>query len=176
MVAGLEGVSNVAGCLEAVDLGQDFDVRIDGAQGAAALGQALAAIRAISAGRVHCVLSAEGNQQGPARRALAEAAELGADRVILTLGSPRAEPPDQILDDLLGGFRRPGKVRVEPDRKRAIEAALADARAGDAVLIAGKGRNAYQIFADHVVPFDDFAVARAWLRHRDANAAAQQSA
>ncbi len=177
MVAGLEAVANVAGCLEAVDLGQDFDVRIDGAQAAAELGQSLAAIRAISAGRVHCVLSAEGNQQGPARRALAEAAELGADRVILTLGSPRAEPPDQILDDLLGGFRRPGKVRVEPDRKRAIEAALADARAGDAVLIAGKGRNAYQIFADHVVPFDDFAVARAWLRHRDADAAAvQQSA
>ena len=69
-------------------------------------------------------------------------------------------------------------MRVEPDRKRAIEAALADARAGDAVLIAGKGRNAYQIFADHVVPFDDFAVARAWLRgqHADRAPSAQQSA
>jgi UDP-N-acetylmuramoyl-L-alanyl-D-glutamate--2,6-diaminopimelate ligase len=177
VVAGLEGVSNVAGCLEGVDLGQDFDIRIDAAQGAVELGQSLAAIRAISAGRVHCVLSAEGNQHRPARRALAEAAELGADRVILTLASPRSEPPDQILDDLLGGFRHPGKVRVEPDRKRAIEAALSDARPGDAVLIAGKGRNAYQIFADHVVPFDDFAVARAWLRHLDADAAAaQQSA
>jgi UDP-N-acetylmuramoyl-L-alanyl-D-glutamate--2,6-diaminopimelate ligase len=177
VVAGLEGVANVAGCLESVDAGQDFDVRIDAAQGAAELGQSLAAIRAISAGRVHCVLSAEGDQQRPVRRALAEAAELGADRVILTLGSPRSEPPDQILDDLLGGFRRPGKVRVEPDRKRAIEAALSDARSGDAVLIAGKGRNAYQIFADHVVPFDDFAIARAWLRNRDGGAtAAWQSA
>jgi UDP-N-acetylmuramoyl-L-alanyl-D-glutamate--2,6-diaminopimelate ligase len=168
VVAGLEAVGAVAGHLEAVDEGQDFDVRIDAAQAAGELGQALSALRAVSAGRVHCVLGGEGSQDRPARRALAEAAEFGADRVILTLGSPRTEPPDQVLDDLLGGFRRPGKVRVEPDRRRAIEAALADARPGDAVLIAGKGRNAYQIFADRVAPFDDFAVARAWLRDRRA--------
>jgi len=166
VVAGLEGVANVAGQLEAVDEGQDFDVRIDAAQTAAPLYQALAAIRAVAAGQVHCVLSAEGNQDRAARRTLAEAAELGADRVILTLGNPRSEAPDQILDDLLGGFHRPGKVRIEPDRKRAIEAALGDARPGDAVLIAGKGRDAYQIFADRVIPFDDFAVARACLRGR----------
>ena len=110
------------------------------------------------------MLSAEGDQEQSARRALAEAAEQGADRVILTLGSPRTEAPDQILDDLLGGFHRPGKVRVEPDRQQAIEAALADARPGDAVLIAGKGRNNYQIFADRVVPFDDFEVVRTFLR------------
>jgi UDP-N-acetylmuramoyl-L-alanyl-D-glutamate--2,6-diaminopimelate ligase len=166
VVAGLEGVANVAGHLESVDEGQDFDVRIDAAQTAAPLYQALAAIRAVAAGQVHCVLSAEGNQDRAARRTLAEAAELGADRVILTLGNPRSEAPDQILDDLLGGFHRPGKVRVEPDRQRAIEAALGDARPGDAVLIAGKGRDAYQIFADRVIPFDDFAVARACLRGR----------
>jgi UDP-N-acetylmuramoyl-L-alanyl-D-glutamate--2,6-diaminopimelate ligase len=172
VAAGLEAVGSVAGHLEAVDEGQDFDVRVDAAQAAGELGQALSALRAVSAGRVHCVLGAEGDQDRPARRALAEAAEFGADRVILTLGSPRTEPPDQVLDDLLGGFRRPGKVRVEPDRRRAIEAALADARPGDAVLIAGKGRSAYQIFADRVVPFDDFAVARAWLRGRRAAATA----
>lgn len=166
VAAGLEAVARVAGHLEAVDEGQDFDVRIDAARTAAELGQALSALRAVSAGRVHCVLGAEGNQDRPARQALAEAAEFGADRVILTPSDPRSEPTDQILTDLLGGFRRPGRVRVEPDRGRAIEAALADARPGDVVLIAGKGRNAYQILADRVVPFDDFAVARAWLRDR----------
>jgi UDP-N-acetylmuramoyl-L-alanyl-D-glutamate--2,6-diaminopimelate ligase len=164
VVAGLEGVANVAGHLEAVEEGQDFDVRIDQAQTATALSQALVAVRAVSAGRIHCVCSAEGNQDRLARRALAEAAETGADRVILTLGNPRSEDPNQILDDLLGGCHRPGKVRVELDRKRAIEAALADARPGDGVLIAGKGRNAYQILADRVVPFDDIAIARQWLR------------
>ncbi len=163
VVAGLEGMANIAGHLESVDEGQDFDVRIDEAQTAGSLFQALAAIRAVSAGQVHCVLSAEGNQDKAARRTLAEAAELGADRVILTLGNPRSDDPDELLDDLLGGFHRPGKVRVEPDRRKAIEAALADARPGDSVLIAGKGRNAYQIFADRVIPFDDFAVARAFL-------------
>ncbi|MFO0949668.1 MAG: UDP-N-acetylmuramyl-tripeptide synthetase [Isosphaeraceae bacterium] len=164
VVAGLEAVANIAGHLEAIDEGQDFDVRIDGSQTAAELSQALGAARAVAGGRLHCVLGAEGGQDRPARHAAAEVAELEADRVILTLGSPRTEDPHQILDELLGGFRRPGKVRVEPDRRTAIEAALADARPGDAVLICGKGRNGYQIFADRVATLDDFAVARDWLR------------
>ena len=166
VVAGLEGLANVAGHLESVDEGQDFDVRIDAAQTATPLSQALAAVRAVAPGRVHLVLSAEGDQDRATRRALAEVAESAADRVVLTLGNPRSENPDAILDDLLGGFHRPGKVHVEPDRRRAIETALAEARCGDAVLIAGKGRHAYQIFADRVVPFDDFAVAREWLSTR----------
>lgn len=166
VVAGLESVNSVAGHLEAVDEGQDFEVRIDGAASGGALAQALTALRAISAGRVHLVLSAEGGQERTARRELAETAERGADRVVLTLGSPRAEPANQVLDDTLGGFRRPGRVRVEPDRAEAIAIALADACPGDAVLIAGKGRNNYQIFADRVVPFDDFESARTCLRER----------
>ena len=165
VVAGLEGVPPIAGHLEAVDEGQDFDVRIDAARTAEALAEALASLRAVSAGRLHCVLSAEGNQNRSDRRSLAEAAESGADRIILTLGNPRDEPPDQILDDLLAGFRHPGKIRVEPDRRRAIEAALHDARTGDAVLIAGKGRNGCQIHADRITPFDDFETARRFLRN-----------
>ncbi|APW64123.1 Mur ligase family protein [Paludisphaera borealis] len=172
VVAGLENLANVAGHLEAVDEGQDFDVRIDAAQTATPLAQALAAVRSVAAGRVHLVLSAEGDQDRNTRRALAEVAESAADRVVLTLGNPRSENPDQILDDLLGGFHRPGKVQVEPDRKRAIETALAEARCGDAVLVAGKGRHAYQIFADRVVPFDDFAIARQWLSSRRGRASA----
>jgi UDP-N-acetylmuramoyl-L-alanyl-D-glutamate--2,6-diaminopimelate ligase len=165
VVAGLERVVPVAGHLEAVALGQDFDVRVDAASTPEALAEALVAVRAVGAGRVHCVLGAEGGGDRAERERLAEVAESGADRVILTVSNPRSEDPDRILDQLLAGFRRPGKVRVEPDRRRAIEAALADARTGDSVLIAGKGRHAYQIFADRVVPFDDAEVAREWLRH-----------
>jgi UDP-N-acetylmuramoyl-L-alanyl-D-glutamate--2,6-diaminopimelate ligase len=164
VVAGLEAVQSVAGCLEAVVEGQDFDVRIDGAKSPTALFEALAALRAVAAGRVHLVLGGEGVGDRNERRRLAEVAENGADRVMLTLGSPRAADPDQILDDLLSGFRHPGKVRVLPDRRSAINTALADARAGDVVLIAGKGRQAYQIFAKSVVPFDDHAVAREYVR------------
>ncbi len=167
VVAGLEGVQTVAGNLEAVDEGQDFDVRVDAAQTPSALAEALTAVRAISGGRVHCVMSAEGCGDRSLRRVLAEVAETFADRVILTLSNPRTEDPGQILNDLLAGFRRPGRVRVEPDRRLAIETALADARHDDVVLLAGKGRHAYQIFANHVAPFDDAAVARHWLRdHR----------
>jgi UDP-N-acetylmuramoyl-L-alanyl-D-glutamate--2,6-diaminopimelate ligase len=164
VVAGLEAVEIVAGQLEAVNLGQDFEVRIDGAQTPDALCEALAALRAVAAGCVHVVLSAEGEGDRALRRQLARVAENGADRVILTLSNPRTEDPDQILDDLLNGFGRPGKVLVEPDRRAAIETSLAAGRAGDVVLIAGKGRQAFQIFADRVIPFDDHAVAREWLR------------
>jgi UDP-N-acetylmuramoyl-L-alanyl-D-glutamate--2,6-diaminopimelate ligase len=168
VVAGLEGVVSVAGHLEAVDEGQDFEVRIDAAATASPLRQALDAVRAISPGRVHLVLSAEGGQERSDRRELAQTAEAGAERVILTLSNPRTEQPDRLLDELLGGFRRPDQVLVQPDRKLAIEIAVCDAGHGDAVLIAGKGRNTYQIFADRVVPFDDFATARAAIRRRQA--------
>ncbi len=166
VVAGLESVRAVAGNLEMVALGQDFEVRIDHAQTPEALGEALTALRAIAAGRLHCVMSVDGGDEVEGRRRLAEIAEFGADRIVLTTGNPRNEDPGQILEDVLAGFRRPGRVRVEPDRKAAIEVALSDARTGDVVLIAGKGRQTCQIFGDHVVPFDDTNVARQWLQAR----------
>jgi UDP-N-acetylmuramoyl-L-alanyl-D-glutamate--2,6-diaminopimelate ligase len=176
VVAGLESVRSVAGHLETVSEGQDFDVRIDLAQTPAALSEALTAVRAVAAGRVHCVLSSEGNGERAVRRWLAEIAEAGADRIILTVSNPRTEDPNQILDDLLAGFRRPGKVHVEPDRQTAIEAALADARTGDTVLITGKGCQTFQILADRAIPFDDAAVARQWLRARNPLIRAHRSA
>ncbi len=110
-------------------------------------------------------MSGDGCVDQTERRELAAAAELSADRVILTLGNPRTEDPGQILNDLLAGFQKPARVLAVPDRRAAIEAALADARCGDAVLIAGKGRHSFQIFADRVIPFDDNAVAAQWLRN-----------
>jgi UDP-N-acetylmuramoyl-L-alanyl-D-glutamate--2,6-diaminopimelate ligase len=174
VVTGLEAVQSVAGQLEAVDAGQQFDVWIDAAATPGALDEALAAVRATAAGQVHCVMSAEGCGDRLERRRLAEVAEAGADRIILTISNPRTEDPNQILDDLLAGFRRPGKVRVEPDRRLAIEVALTDARTGDTVLIAGKGRHTYEILADRVVPFDDADVARRWLDHHARTTAPSQ--
>jgi len=168
VVAGLESVTSVPGRLESVDEGQPFDVWTDQARLGFELRETLASLRPLTPGRIHCVLGAEGCRGGDdavaERRALAAAAEALADRVTLTTDNPRTEDPDQILDDLLAGLLRPGRARVEPDRRRAIESALADARPGDAVLIAGKGRLTFQILADRAVPFDDAAVARDWLR------------
>ncbi|MFO0950006.1 MAG: cyanophycin synthetase [Isosphaeraceae bacterium] len=171
VVEGLETVAELPGRLDRVDEGQPFEVMVDAACHGAELQEALVSVRSITRtpGRVHCVVGAEGNRPAgrDERLGLARAAEALADRVTFTNDNPRTEPADQILDDLLAGVRRPGRVRVEPARARAIEAALADARPGDAVLIAGKGRQTFQIFADRAEPFDDAEVARRWLRtHR----------
>jgi len=166
VVAGLESVATVAGRLERVDEGQDFDVRIDSARTPHAVKEALLALKAVAGGRVHCVLSAEGGGDRLERQLLAQVAAGLADRITLTTSNPRDEDPNQILDDLLAGFLQPGRVRVEPDRKRAIETTLAAAQPGDAVLITGKGRQNYQIIANRVFFFDDRAVVQSWLRQR----------
>jgi UDP-N-acetylmuramoyl-L-alanyl-D-glutamate--2,6-diaminopimelate ligase len=166
VAAGLEAIQVIPGHLESVFAGQDFDVRVDAAQTSARLGEALAAVRAITSGRVHCVLSGAGQTDRAERRRLAAVAETCADRVILTLSNPRTEDPCEILSDVLAGFHQPGKVCVEPDRQRAIETALSSARCRDAVLIAGKGRHAFEILANRVIPFDDNAIATEWLRRR----------
>jgi UDP-N-acetylmuramoyl-L-alanyl-D-glutamate--2,6-diaminopimelate ligase len=166
VVTGLETVTHIPGRLEPVHEGQDFGVWVDQAQSGAELRQALASLRAFTKGRIHCVFGAEGLRDRHERFGLAIAAEAGADRLILTSNNPRTEHPDQILDDLLGGLHRPGRALVEPDRRRAIGAALADAQPGDAVLIAGKGPRTFQIYADRVIPFDDKAIAAEWIRTR----------
>jgi UDP-N-acetylmuramoyl-L-alanyl-D-glutamate--2,6-diaminopimelate ligase len=166
VVAGLETAAQIPGQLEAVVEGQGFGVWIDQAQTGPELEQALGALRALGAKQIHCVFGAEGLHERGERLGLAGAAEAGADRVTLTTDNPRTEDLNQIIDDLLAGFRRPGRVRVELDRRRAIEVTLADAQPGDAVLIAGKGVRTFQILSDRALHFDDKAVATAWLRAR----------
>ena len=166
ILAGLESVTRLPGRLEPVIMGQDFDVRVDSARTPAALSQALAVLRALNVARIHCVFGAEGHGESATRRALAAAAEAGADYLILTTDNPRAEDPNQILDDLLTGLRKPGRAQVEPDRRLAIETALANAQPGDAVLIAGKGRMSVQIYADRVIAFDDAEIATSWLQRQ----------
>ncbi len=161
---GLESVTRLSGRLESVVAGQNFDVRVDSARTPAAISQALATLRALNVAKIHCVFGAEGLGDPASRRALAAAVEAGADYLILTTDNPRSEDPNQIFDDLLSGLRRPGRARVEPDRRLAIETTLANAEPGDVVLIAGKGRRTVQIYADRVTTFDDAAIATDWLQ------------
>jgi UDP-N-acetylmuramoyl-L-alanyl-D-glutamate--2,6-diaminopimelate ligase len=177
IVAGLEAVAGLPGRFESVEEGQAFEVRVDPARSPEELATALDLLRFGRTGRLICVVGAGGHGERPARKQLAAAAEAGADLVVLTSDNPRSEDPRHILDELLSGMKRPGRARVEPDRRLAIELALASARPGDAVLIAGKGRHAFQILADRVIPFDDRAVAAAWLRaKRDAAGSRRNSA
>jgi UDP-N-acetylmuramoyl-L-alanyl-D-glutamate--2,6-diaminopimelate ligase len=164
IVAGIEAVAGPTERPEAVHEGQPFDVLVEETRTSDDLARALAALRVGRRGKIICVVGSEGGGDRADRRRLAEAAEAGADLVVFTTDNPRSEEPRRIFDDLLGGTRRPDQIRVEPDRRLAIETALAAACPGDAVVIAGKGQRTFQILANRVLPFDDRAITSRWLR------------
>ena len=125
--------------------------------------EALSAARPAD-GRLTVVLGCGGDRDRDKRGPMGAAAA-AADRAVLTTDNPRSEDPAAILATVVAGARAavaagaPAELIVEPDRRRAIAAALAGAGAGDVVLIAGKGHEAYQEFADHRIDFDDRVVA-----------------
>jgi len=91
------------------------------------------------------------------------------DHVWITSDNPRSEPPERIIADIVAGIRGGAVVdrhETLPDRKAAIQRALAWARTGDVVVIAGKGHETYQVIGSEVLPFDDRAQARAALAGR----------
>jgi UDP-N-acetylmuramoyl-L-alanyl-D-glutamate--2,6-diaminopimelate ligase len=141
----MEGYRLPGGALAVVDYAHTPD----------ALAKALAAVRAHARGRVLVVFGCGGERDPGKRPLMGETAERLADRVIVTDDNPRGEDADRIVEMILGGMRRPGEARVERDRARAIDAAVAEARPGDAVLIAGKGHEDYQIVGDERRPFSD---------------------
>jgi UDP-N-acetylmuramoyl-L-alanyl-D-glutamate--2,6-diaminopimelate ligase len=88
-----------------------------------------------------------------------------ADLAVVTSDNPRSEDPLAIIAEIEAGARKgKGAYVVEPDRRAAIRLALSQAQAGDVIVIAGKGHEAYQEFADRTVPFDDRAVAEEEIR------------
>ncbi|WP_369926738.1 UDP-N-acetylmuramoyl-L-alanyl-D-glutamate--2,6-diaminopimelate ligase [Xanthomonas sp. NCPPB 2632] len=125
-----------------------------------ALKQALLALRSHTKGKLICVFGAGGDRDQGKRPLMAAIAERLADVVIVTDDNPRTEDGDAIVAQIVAGFAHPDTAMVERDRAQAIALALADAKADDVVLIAGKGHETYQEGPDGKRPFDDFAVAR----------------
>jgi UDP-N-acetylmuramoyl-L-alanyl-D-glutamate--2,6-diaminopimelate ligase len=161
VVRGLESAPQVPGRLERIDCGQPFLVAVDYAHTPDSLEKAISAVREITGGRVITVFGCGGDRDPDKRPMMGRAAAKTSDHVIVTSDNPRSEDPVgiilQIEDGLRGG---PADYEVEVDRRNAISRALSLAEAGDAVLIAGKGHEDYQIFADRTVHFDDREVAR----------------
>jgi UDP-N-acetylmuramoyl-L-alanyl-D-glutamate--2,6-diaminopimelate ligase len=107
------------------------------------------------------VLGCGGDRDRGKRPLMGEAATRLADLSVLTSDNPRSEDPEAIIAEIEPGARRGGgRYVVEPDRRAAIRLALESARAGDVVVIAGKGHETGQEFGDRTVPFDDRLVAR----------------
>ena len=156
---GVENVRGVPGRFEAVDEGQSFHVIVDYAHKPGALENVLRAARELAAGhRVICVLGAGGDRDRGKRPVMGRIATELADVTIVTSDNPRSEDPQQIITEIVVGTV--GHVEVETDRATAIARAIELAREGDVVLIAGKGAEQGQEFADRVIPFDDRQAAR----------------
>lgn len=161
IVEGLSSAPQVPGRLERVESGQRFAVFVDYAHTPDSLAKAVKAVRAITPGRVIAVFGCGGDRDPEKRPLMGAAAGREADHVIITSDNPRSEDPVGIILQIEDGVRAAGvSYEVEVDRRAAIHAALAQAASGDAVLVAGKGHENYQIFADRTVHFDDREVAR----------------
>jgi UDP-N-acetylmuramoyl-L-alanyl-D-glutamate--2,6-diaminopimelate ligase len=162
---GLESVRVVPGRFEAVDEGQDFDVIVDYAHKPGALENVLRAARDLADGnRVIVVVGAGGDRDRGKRPLMGRIASELADVAIVTSDNPRSEDPQAIIAEIVAGTT--GPVEVEADRAAAIGRAIELARSGDVVLIAGKGAEQGQEFADRTIPFDDREAARDVLAGR----------
>jgi UDP-N-acetylmuramoyl-L-alanyl-D-glutamate--2,6-diaminopimelate ligase len=159
---GLESVRGVPGRFEAIDEGQPFEVIVDYAHKPLALETLLRTVRDLTSGRVICVFGCGGDRDREKRPQMGRIASELADTVIVTNDNPRSEDPQSIIDAIVAGAV--GDVEVEPDRAEAIARAIELARDGDVVVIAGKGAEQGQEFADRTVPFDDREAAREALR------------
>ena len=168
IVRGLESVRGVPGRFESVSEGQPFEVIVDYAHKPEALESILRTARDMTSGRLICVFGCGGDRDRGKRPIMGGIASELADLAIVTSDNPRSEEPRAIIDEILRGVDR--EVEVEPDRAAAIARALSEAEEGDVVVIAGKGHEQGQEFADRTIPFDDREVARDLLRRLGAKA------
>ncbi len=158
---GIAALPGVPGRLEAIDEGQPFTVLVDYAHTPDSLANVLAAARDVCAAELWVVFGCGGDRDRGKRREMGRVAVQLADRVVITSDNPRSEDPAAIVREIEVGAREAsGTYEVELDRRAAIRRAVAGARGGDVVVIAGKGHETGQRFADRVIPFDDRTVAR----------------
>ena len=118
-------------------------------------------------GRIITLFGCGGSRDRTKRPIMGELSGQLSDLSILTSDNPRQEDPLKIISDVVVGMQKSGgKYMIEPDRGKAVAMAIDEAQTGDMVLLAGKGHENYQVFADHTVHFDDREEARKALRDR----------
>jgi UDP-N-acetylmuramoyl-L-alanyl-D-glutamate--2,6-diaminopimelate ligase len=159
---GISSVPGVPGRLERVLAGQDFTVVVDYAHTDDALKNLLETVRDLKPRRLITVFGCGGDRDRTKRPLMGAVAARLSDVVVVTSDNPRSEPPEAILEEIqrgMNGGRRAERHAIV-DRRDAIVRALEMAGPGDAVVIAGKGHETYQVLRDRTVPFDDRQVAR----------------
>ena len=165
---GIRNLRAVSGRFQSVDRGQPFLVVVDYAHTDDALENLIRTARELNAkGRIITVFGCGGSRDRTKRPIMGELSGRLSDLSILTSDNPRQEDPLKIISDIVVGMQKSGgKYMIEPDRAKAIHAAIEEAQAGDIVLLAGKGHEDYQIFADRTIQFDDREEARKALEGR----------
>ena len=163
IVDSLATLEGIPGRFELVREGQDFTVLVDYAHTPDGLENVLQAAREVTNGRLITVFGCGGDRDATKRAPMGEVAARLSDRVFITSDNPRSENAARILHDVEAGVLDVGDhvdYIKEVDREAAIAAAVRGARRGDTVVIAGKGHERVQVFADHKIVFDDRDVAR----------------
>jgi len=166
-----EGIANltlVPGRFQQIDEGQPFHVVVDYAHTDDALENLIRTARELNPkGRIITLFGCGGGKDRTKRPVMGEVTGRLSDLTILSSDNPRTEDPLKIISDIIVGLQKTsGKYLIEPDREKAIGVAMDEARAGDIILLAGKGHENYQILADRTLEFDDRDVARRALRDR----------
>jgi UDP-N-acetylmuramoyl-L-alanyl-D-glutamate--2,6-diaminopimelate ligase len=151
----LSALHTVPGRMELLGGAELPSVVVDYAHTPDALEKALQTLRVHFPGTLSVVFGCGGDRDQGKRPLMGELAERLADRVIVTDDNPRTESSDEIIQQILAGMKTPDGALVESDRRRAIHAAVAQASAGDLVLVAGKGHEDYQLVGGKVLHFDD---------------------
>jgi len=166
--AGIRELESVPGRFQRVDMGQPFLVIVDFAHTDDALENLIKTARELNPkGRIITLFGCGGGKDRTKRPVMGEASGRLSDLTILTSDNPRQEDPLKIISDIVVGLQKSnGKYLIEPDREKAIGLALDEARAGDIVLLAGKGHEDYQILSDRTLPWNDRRIAEQELRKR----------
>jgi UDP-N-acetylmuramoyl-L-alanyl-D-glutamate--2,6-diaminopimelate ligase len=169
LVNAVPQLSPVPGRFQSVHAGQPFTVIVDYAHTDDALRNLMALARQItapSAGRIITMFGCGGDRDRTKRPKMGQAAGAGSDLVVATSDNPRSEDPLAILREIEPGLKSTGvQYIIEPDREAAIRAALAEAKSGDVVLLAGKGHEKEQTLAGRTIPFDDAQIALSVLHN-----------
>jgi UDP-N-acetylmuramoyl-L-alanyl-D-glutamate--2,6-diaminopimelate ligase len=158
-VTAIARAPQIPGRLERVPAKRSFQVFVDYAHTEDALRNVLRTLRELKPNRVITVFGCGGDRDRAKRPLMAAASEAFSDWSILTSDNPRSEDPVRILSEMRAGLRA-SRYEEIPDRTEAIRKAVRLATSGDIILIAGKGHETFQEFADRKIPFDDSAVAR----------------
>jgi len=162
-LACLEDFKGVPGRLERIANPEGLHVFVDYAHTPDALVNVLQALRAAGFARIIAVFGCGGDRDRGKRPLMGVAAALHADVVVLTSDNPRGEDPDAIMDDVLRGLKEARLVVREPDRREATRRALEMLGPEDALLVAGKGHEDYQIIGEQRYPYSDQHVIREFL-------------